>query len=58
MTAIRAGFVKVKCGDCQNEQVVFNRPATKVNCLACGATLATPTGGHGSFKAEITSKLD
>jgi len=58
MTAIRARFVKVKCGDCGNEQIAFNRPATKVNCLVCGATLATPTGGAGNFKAEITSTLD
>lgn len=58
MTVTRAQFVKVKCGDCGNEQIAFNRPATKVNCLVCGATLATPTGGAGHFKAEITSKLD
>ena len=28
MVAIRARFLKVKCGDCGNEQVAFNRPAT------------------------------
>jgi small subunit ribosomal protein S27e len=58
MTAIRARFVKVKCGDCGNEQIAFNRPASKVNCLVCGATLATPTGGEGKFKAEIVSALE
>ena len=31
MVAIRAQFVKVKCPDCGNEQVAFNRPASKVN---------------------------
>lgn len=58
MTATRAQFVKVKCGDCSNEQVVFNRPSTKVNCLACGAVLVSPTGGEGKFKAEILSTLE
>ena len=58
MTATRAQFVKVKCGDCGNEQVAFNRAATKVNCLVCGATLATPTGGAAKFKAEITQTFE
>jgi small subunit ribosomal protein S27e len=58
MVASRARFVKVKCGDCGSEQVAFNRPATKVNCLVCGATLAQPTGGEAAFKAEIVSTLE
>lgn len=58
MSRVRAQFLKVKCGDCGNEQVVFNRPATTVGCLACGATLATPTGGEAKFKGEITAKLE
>ncbi|MCA1819239.1 MAG: 30S ribosomal protein S27e [Halobacteriales archaeon] len=57
MVAIRARFLKVKCGDCGNEQVAFNRPATKVNCLVCGATLAQPSGGEATFK-EIVATLD
>ena len=58
MVAIRAQFMKVKCPDCGNEQVAFNRPATKVNCLVCGATLATPGGGEAVFKGEIVSRFD
>lgn len=58
MVATRAQFVKVKCGDCGNEQVAFNRPASKVNCLVCGATLATPTGGGGQFRAEIIATFE
>jgi small subunit ribosomal protein S27e len=54
----RAQFVKVKCGDCGNEQIAFHRPATVVQCLVCGATLANPTGGEGAFRAEIVSRLD
>ena len=54
----RASFVKVKCGDCSNEQIVFNRPSTMVNCLACGAVLVSPTGGAGKFKAEILSTME
>jgi small subunit ribosomal protein S27e len=58
MVATRAQFLKVKCPDCGNEQVAFNRPATKVNCLVCGATLATPSGGEATFKGEIVSRFE
>ncbi len=46
-------FVKVKCPDCENEQVIFDHPAIQVKCLVCGRTLAEPTGGKGKIKAEI-----
>ena len=54
----RAQFVKVKCGDCGNEQVAFHRPSTVVQCLVCGATLANPTGGYATYKGEITATLE
>ncbi len=54
----RSGFLKVKCGDCGNEQVVFNRAASAIDCLVCGAKLAEPTGGETRLKAEVVSKLD
>ena len=45
-------FVKVKCPDCENEQIVFQRAATKVLCNVCGATLVTPKGGVGEIRGE------
>lgn len=51
---VRAPFVKAKCPDCGNDQIVFSRPATPVNCSICGAVLATPTGGRGNFRAATS----
>jgi len=48
----KSRFLKVKCPDCSNEQVIFGSAATVVKCLACGKTLAKPIGG----KAEILTK--
>ncbi len=45
-------FVKVRC-ECKNEQVVFSRASTQVNCLVCNKPLANPTGG----KADITGRV-
>ena len=47
-------FVKVKC-KCKNEQVIFSRPASKVNCLVCGELLAEPTGGKAKIVAEVVN---
>lgn len=50
-------FLRVKCRDCGNEQVTFDRVASVVSCLVCGATLAEPTGGKASVKAEVVEVL-
>lgn len=46
-------FLKVRCNECKNEQIVFSRASTQVKCLICGAKLAVPTGG----KAKIDTKI-
>ncbi len=38
-------FMKLKCEKCKNEQMVFEKAASKVKCLVCGEVLAEPTGG-------------
>lgn len=50
-------FVKIKCSDCENEQVTFKRVSSTVDCIVCGATLAEPTGGDSDFKGEILEEL-
>jgi len=45
-------FIKVKCEECKNEQIIFEKSATVVRCLVCNAVLAKPTGG----KAQILAK--
>ena len=50
---IDKAFVKVKCPDCGNEQIVFLRASTVVKCQVCGATIATPTGGKADIRGEI-----
>ena len=46
-------FVKVRCGKCKNEQVIFGKAANTVKCLVCEEVLATSTGG----KADITARV-
>ncbi len=51
-------FLKVKCGKCRNEQIVFSKSAAQVKCLVCGKVLAEPTGGVADIKAKVIQILD
>lgn len=54
----KSRFLKVKCPDCSNEQIVFSHAKTIVGCLVCGRTLVRPGGGRGKIEAEIIKQLD
>ncbi len=41
----RSRFIRVKCLDCENEQVIFSHASTEVRCLKCDRVLARPSGG-------------
>lgn len=51
-------FVKVRCKDCENEQVLFDKASTIVSCHICGSKLATPTGGKAKIKAELLEVIE
>ncbi|WP_394296180.1 30S ribosomal protein S27e [Methanocaldococcus villosus] len=54
----RSRFIKVQCPECNNEQIIFDRPATLVKCVVCGTVLAEPTGGKGKIKAKVLEVLE
>jgi small subunit ribosomal protein S27e len=51
-------YYKVACPDCGNEQIVFGKAASVVNCAVCGSTLATPTGGKAQFAGEVVETVE
>lgn len=54
----RSRFLRVKCDDCGNEQIIFDRSATIVKCLVCNRVLAEPRGGKAKIKTEILEIVD
>ena len=54
----RSTFLRVRCTECENEQVVFDSATTEVNCNVCGNILAQPTGGRVKIIGEIVSVLE
>ena len=51
-------FIKVRCSKCKNEQIIFGKAATKINCLVCGKNICEPTGGKGKIKARVLEVLE
>ncbi len=54
----KSRFLRVKCNDCQNEQVIFGCASKPVSCLVCGRTLSEPTGGKAFIKTQIIEVLE
>lgn len=53
----RSVFIKVRCPDCGNEQIVFSHSTLEVKCSSCGRVLAKPTGGKAEILGEIIEVL-
>jgi len=55
----KSRFLKVKCNDCGNEQVIFGAAASKnIKCLVCEKLMAQSTGGKTDVKTQILAVLD
>jgi small subunit ribosomal protein S27e len=54
----RSKFLRVKCTDCENEQIVFDHASTSVKCNVCGRTLVVPRGGRAEITSEIIEVLE
>lgn len=50
-------FFRVECQECGNEQTIFSRASSRVECLVCGEVLADPTGGKADVSAEVIDEL-
>ena len=53
----RGNFLKVKCLDCDNEQVIFDRAASDVKCIICGKTIVKSRGAKAKIMATIIKMI-
>ncbi|MFH1403755.1 MAG: 30S ribosomal protein S27e [Candidatus Altiarchaeota archaeon] len=51
-------FLRVKCNDCGNEQVIFGASSSTIKCLVCDKVMAKSTGGKTQVKTQIIAVLD
>jgi small subunit ribosomal protein S27e len=55
---MKSRFVKVRCQECKNEQIIFGKASKEVKCLICGKILAEPKGGKAKIKGRIIEILN
>ncbi len=54
----RSRFLKVKCKNCGNEQVIFSHVTMTVSCNVCNTVLAEPSGGKAILSnCEVLEEL-
>jgi small subunit ribosomal protein S27e len=58
MTDTKSKFIKVRCKDCENEQVLFDSASNEVSCHICGSKLALPSGGKAKIKGEVLESIE
>ena len=51
-------FIKLRCIKCKNEQIVFGKASSAVECLVCGKPLASSSGGKTVVKSRILEVLE
>ncbi|MEA2090574.1 MAG: 30S ribosomal protein S27e [Thermoproteota archaeon] len=51
-------FLRVKCPNCGNEQIMFSHATTPVHCNVCGTLLAEPAGGRAKLKGDVVTIVD
>jgi len=54
----KSKFIKIRCNDCENEQVLFDRASSTVHCHICGSKLAIPAGGKAKIKGKILETIE
>jgi len=51
-------FIKIRCTGCNNEQIMFSKASSDINCLVCGEPLAKSTGGKSDINAKVLEVIN
>jgi len=51
-------FIRVRCHKCKNEQIIFGKATSEINCLVCNQNIASPIGGKAKIKARVLEVLE
>ena len=51
-------FQKIKCKECDEENIVFSHASTSVTCKSCGNVIAEPSGAVATLHGEISGSAE
>ncbi|MCD5425775.1 MAG: 30S ribosomal protein S27e [Methanosarcinaceae archaeon] len=54
----KSKFLRVKCNECEEEQVIFGSASRVIKCTKCGRVLAKPTSGKSTIKTHIVEVIE
>ena len=54
----RSSFQNIKCGECNEEQIVFSHNTTEVICNSCGNVLSKATGSIAQINGKILESTE
>jgi small subunit ribosomal protein S27e len=54
---VPGNFLRVSCAECDDEQVVYEKAATTIECAECGGALVAPAGGKATIAGEVVETV-
>ena len=51
-------FQKIKCSECEEEQVIYSHTTTVIKCNSCGNPIAQPTGSKAKLFGKISETIE
>lgn len=51
-------FHKLKCKECDEENIVYSHASTSITCKSCGNVIAEPTGAASTLHGEISGTVE
>ena len=48
---------KIKCSECQEEQIVYSHTTTVIKCNSCGNPIAEPTGSKAKLNGKVSETI-
>ena len=51
-------FQKVKCKECDEENIVYSHASSVVTCKSCGNVIAEPSGAVATLNGEISGSVE
>ena len=51
-------FQKIKCSECEEQQIVYSHTTTVIKCNSCGNPITQPTGSKAKLFGKISETIE
>ena len=50
-------FQRIKCSECEEEQIIYSHTTTVIKCNSCGNSIAEPTGSKAKLFGKVSETI-